>query len=129
MFVELVMLVLMHDSPRLKAVLSGYSLYYTLVLVSFGNLQIPAAIVRVVLLLSRLLTDDYNGADDAKTNLAPSLTVFYVMVLGQGILYIGACLLEFFSFIPRRTLAHRGGLRGQWGVQTVNLYYTYALEK
>jgi hypothetical protein len=70
------MLVLMHDSPRLKAVLSGYSLYYTLVLVSFGNLQIPAAIVRVVLLLSRLLTDDYNGADDAKTNLAPSLTVF-----------------------------------------------------
>uniref|UniRef100_A0A8R7RB75 Uncharacterized protein n=1 Tax=Triticum urartu TaxID=4572 RepID=A0A8R7RB75_TRIUA len=51
------------------------------------------------------------------------------MVLGQGIFYSLACMLEFFSFIPRRYLVHRGGFRGQCGVESVNVYYAYALEK
>uniref|UniRef100_A0A0D3GUE8 Uncharacterized protein n=1 Tax=Oryza barthii TaxID=65489 RepID=A0A0D3GUE8_9ORYZ len=51
------------------------------------------------------------------------------MVLGQGILYIVAGILEVFSFIPQRTLVRCGGFTGQWGVESVNLYYTYAFEK
>ncbi|RLM86488.1 uncharacterized protein C2845_PM04G32680 [Panicum miliaceum] len=103
--------------------------------VSLGNLQIPAAIVRVVLALLRLLPRDYYGDNDkkidngAKINLAPSLNIFYGMVLGQGTLYTVACILELFSFIPRRSLARRGGFGGRWGVESVNLYYAYAFEK
>ncbi|KAG2557096.1 hypothetical protein PVAP13_8NG182106 [Panicum virgatum] len=109
-------------------------------IVSLGNLQIPAAIVRVVLALIRLIPHDYYGDDirqidnsdpgnGGKINLAPSLNIFYGMVLGQGTLYSVACILELFSFIPRRSLARRGGFGGQWGVESVNLYYAYAFEK
>jgi len=108
--------------------------------VSLGNLQIPAAIVRVVLALKRLIPHDYYGDDvrkidnsdpgsGGKINLAPSLNIFYGMVLVQGTLYSVACILELFSFIPRRSLARRGGFGGRWGVESVNLYYAYAFEK
>ncbi|CAN6226352.1 unnamed protein product [Urochloa humidicola] len=108
--------------------------------VSLGNLQIPAAMVRVVLALIRLVPHDYYGdnvkqinksdpANGGKINLAPSLNIFYWMVLGQGILYSVACILELFSVIPRRSLARRGGFGGRWGVDSVNLYYAYAFEK
>ncbi|CAL5083231.1 unnamed protein product [Urochloa decumbens] len=127
-----------------------YYLYYQVInivlevsataIVSLGNLQIPAAILRVVLALIRLLPHDYygdnvkqidtNDSENAgKINLAPSLNIFYWMVLGQGILYNVACILELFSFIPRRYLARRGGFGGRWGVDCVNLYYAYAFEK
>jgi hypothetical protein len=91
----------------------------TLVLVSFGNFQVPAAVLRVVLPLIRFgrISDDYPcKEDDAKPshapspapasapsgggcnpsiiNLAPSLYVFYGMVLGQGALYLVACVVE-----------------------------------
>ncbi|KAF8668953.1 hypothetical protein HU200_052164 [Digitaria exilis] len=107
---------------------------------SLGNLQIPAAIVRVVLALLRLVPHDYYGDNItkidtsidknwSKINLAPSLNIFYGMVLGQGVLYSVACILEIFSFIPRRYLARRGGFGGRWGLESVNLYYAYAFEK
>ncbi|XP_024314975.1 uncharacterized protein LOC100822712 [Brachypodium distachyon] len=51
------------------------------------------------------------------------------MVLAQGILYIAACILEVFSFIPRRSLVCRAEFRGRMGVEHVNLYYAYAFEK
>jgi hypothetical protein len=51
------------------------------------------------------------------------------MVLGQGVLYLKACVVEIFSFIAPRSLVHRGGFKGQWGVDSVDLYYAYALEK
>ncbi|CAL5084403.1 unnamed protein product [Urochloa decumbens] len=109
-------------------------------IVSLGNLQIPAAILRVVLALMRLIPHDYYGdnvtqidtsdpRNGGKINLAPSLDIFYGMVLGQGILYSVACILELFSVIPRRSLARRGGFGGRWGVDCVNLYYAYAFEK
>uniref|UniRef100_A0A0E0I4Y3 BLE2 protein n=1 Tax=Oryza nivara TaxID=4536 RepID=A0A0E0I4Y3_ORYNI len=108
-----------------------------LLLLSFGNFQIPAAAVRVVLALVGILhlhqKDKANkeGIDkpDNEKNLKASLIIFYGMVLGQGIVYIVACLLEVFSFIPRKYLIRHGGLGGQMGVEYVNLYYAYAFEK
>ncbi|XBI99451.1 hypothetical protein VPH35_019528 [Triticum aestivum] len=78
-----------------------------LVVVSFGNFQVPAAVLRICLASLRL---QHKYKDDEQ-NLAASLKIFYWMVLGQGILYVVACILEFFSFIPRRFLVHCGGFR------------------
>ena len=105
---------------------------YALVLVSIGSFQIPAAVVRIVLSLVRIIPHDYYGDDSDdpdKTNLGPSLSIFYWMVFLQGMLYFVACLLEIFSFIPRRALARHGGFRGQCGQECISLYYAYALEK
>jgi hypothetical protein len=80
---------------------------YALVVVSFGNLQIPAAIARVVLAGMHLNPKGYDG----HANLVPSLKMFYAMVIAQGILYIIAAVLEIFCFIPRRHLVRHGGLQ------------------
>ncbi|GJM95979.1 hypothetical protein PR202_ga12779 [Eleusine coracana subsp. coracana] len=131
MLASLVMVLFVQDDPVCLGLMMGYELY-ALVVVSFGNLQIPAAIARVVLALLRLVPHNYYGHDmnnPAKMNLGPSLYIFYGMVLGQGILYIVACLFEIFSFFPRRSIARRVGFRGQWGVECINLYYAYAFEK
>ncbi|GJN10292.1 hypothetical protein PR202_ga28374 [Eleusine coracana subsp. coracana] len=131
MFVELVMLVLVPGHKATQSVMLAYELL-ALLLVSFGNLQIPAALIRVGLSLLRLVPHDYLGADPedaSKINLTPSLSIFYGMVLGQGILYLAACLLGIFSFIPRRSLARRGGFRGRKGREFVKLYYAYAWDK
>ncbi|RLN08166.1 hypothetical protein C2845_PM11G17740 [Panicum miliaceum] len=94
---------------------------------------IPAAVLRVVLALVRLIPHNYYGdGDDStgdKTNLAPSLNIFYGMVLGQGILYLVACTLDIFTFIPRRSLSRHGGFKGQLGMESINLYHGYVLEK
>ncbi|GJN10835.1 hypothetical protein PR202_ga28965 [Eleusine coracana subsp. coracana] len=80
----------------------------------------------------RLVPHNYYGnhADNSsKKNLAPSLNIFYGMVLGQGVLYVAGCLLENFSFIPQRSVARHSGLKSHCGVEFVSLYYSYALEK
>jgi hypothetical protein len=101
----------------------------TLVLISFGNFQIPVAIARVVFPLIRLIQQyDVDIKNPSMKNLAPTLDIFYGMVLGKGLLYLMACVVEIFSFIPRRSLVHRGGFKGQWGVDSVDLYYAYTLE-
>uniref|UniRef100_M8BJP6 BLE2 protein n=1 Tax=Aegilops tauschii TaxID=37682 RepID=M8BJP6_AEGTA len=110
---------------------------YALLIVSFGNLQVPAAVLRIGLALSRLIPQCYYGDDERvdrttlgdKTNFVPSLDILYAMVLGQGILYIVACILEVFSFILRRSLTNLAGFRGPLGVEYVELYYAYAFEK
>uniref|UniRef100_A0ACD5YYQ9 Uncharacterized protein n=1 Tax=Avena sativa TaxID=4498 RepID=A0ACD5YYQ9_AVESA len=105
---------------------------------SFGNLQIPAALLRVGMALwgLRVIPQNLFGSYEQvntnhvyKANLLPSLNIFYVMVLGQGMLYISAGILEHFSFILRRSLVSCAGLRGLQGVQCVNLYYAYAFNK
>jgi len=105
---------------------------FALAIVCLGNLQIPAVIVRMVVAEIGLIPHDYYDDSDPagnKINLVSSLYIFYGMVLGQGTLYSAACILELFSFIPRRSLARRGGFGGRWGVESVNLYYAYAFEK
>ncbi len=54
-------------------------------ILSFGNLQIPAAIVREELARMRLTQHDSFGVGE-KTNLGQSLTILCSMVLGQGII-------------------------------------------
>uniref|UniRef100_A0A453AW07 Uncharacterized protein n=1 Tax=Aegilops tauschii subsp. strangulata TaxID=200361 RepID=A0A453AW07_AEGTS len=90
------------------------------VIVSFGNLQIPAAVLRIVLALVRLKAQSYYGHDEHvdkkilgdKTNLVPSLNIFYGM----------SCILL-------RCLARGARFRGPRAVEYVNLYYAYAFEK
>jgi hypothetical protein len=109
-----------------------------LAIVSFGNLQMPAAILRIVLALLRLTQHHYygHGEHDAETNLIrdnanllASLNIFYVMLLGQGILYAVACILEVFSAILRRSLLRRAGFTGPLGMKYINLYYAFAFDK
>ncbi|EEC82589.1 hypothetical protein OsI_27143 [Oryza sativa Indica Group] len=134
MLAALVMLVLTTDgSFRFVTILS---LLGITLMVSSGNFQIPAAVVRAEIAsfaLHRLIMPhngyiEHGENPDSKTNLVPSLIIFYGMVMAQGILYIVACILDIFSFIPRRSLIRRAGLRGQLGVEYVNLY-AYAFEK
>uniref|UniRef100_A0ACD5YXP5 Uncharacterized protein n=1 Tax=Avena sativa TaxID=4498 RepID=A0ACD5YXP5_AVESA len=99
-----------------------------LIIVSLGNLQIPAAVLRIVLAAwGILLGSDYAGKEN--TNLVSSLYIFYSMVLGQGILYIIASILEIFPFILRRSLIRNAGFRGPQGVECVDLYCEDAFEK
>jgi hypothetical protein len=131
MFAALAMSVFMSDCWMVVVL---YDLY-ALVVVSFGNLQIPAAVARIAIALMRLVNHNYYGEDandsgKSKTNIAPSLNIFYGMVLGQGILYVMACLLEnFVSFIPKKSLARRSGLTSRCGRNFISLYYSHALEK
>uniref|UniRef100_A0ACD5Y0A7 Uncharacterized protein n=1 Tax=Avena sativa TaxID=4498 RepID=A0ACD5Y0A7_AVESA len=99
------------------------------VTVSFGNLQVPAAILRVEIVAFRFLETGRSDDIGGNTNLGRSLRIFYGLVLGQGILYLVACILQVFSFILRRSLVRRAGFRGQQGVECVDLYYSYAYEK
>ncbi|KAL5223772.1 hypothetical protein ABZP36_010411 [Zizania latifolia] len=136
MFASIGMLVFsLHELTNLL-VLIGFQVLVALLLVSLGNFQIPAAVLRVVLASIRLhsqcyikVLDDVCKHNNIDENLNASMNIFYGIVLGQGILYIIACLLEVFSSIPRRRLIRRAGFRGQLGVEYVNRYYAYALEK
>jgi len=127
MLIALAMVVFMHDDREYSILMLRYEIY-AIVVVSFGNLQIPAAALRVVLALMRLGEDGDDSSGD-KTNLAASLNIFYGLVLGQGILYLVACTLDIFTFIPRRSLARHGGFKGQLGMESINLYHGYVLEK
>ncbi|VAH43086.1 unnamed protein product [Triticum turgidum subsp. durum] len=104
-----------------------------LVVTTFGNLQIPAAVFRIGLAWGRLIViqKDYNDQKNHENteNLPSSLYIFYAMVLGQGILYIVAGIFEIFSFIPQRSLIRRVGFRGPSGVKYVNLYYAYVFDR
>ncbi|KAI5008467.1 hypothetical protein ZWY2020_009515 [Hordeum vulgare] len=106
---------------------------FALMITSFGNLQIPAASLRIGLAVESLIDipQDYHGDNerDDKKNLMTSLIIFYVMVLGQGILYIVAGILDIFSFILRRSLVHSAGFRGPQGMEYINLYYAYVFDK
>ncbi|XP_051214011.1 uncharacterized protein [Lolium perenne] len=107
-----------------------------LMIVSLGNFQIPAAVLRITLAAygihkakDQYSDHAYKGDLGENTNLMSSLYIFYAMVVGQGILYIIASILEIFSFILRRSLVGNAGFRGTLGVECVNLYYEDAFEK
>nr|BAC84873.1 putative BLE2 protein [Oryza sativa Japonica Group] len=116
------------DDPDLRKAMVAVDICAVPIL-SLGNFQIPAALVRVMLAGLRLGEESYNGEGDT-ANLFTSLQIFYGMVFAQGLLYVFAGMVEFlFSFITRRSLVRHGGLTGQWGVESVDLYYEYAFSK
>ncbi|XP_062182885.1 uncharacterized protein LOC133886990 [Phragmites australis] len=95
-----------------------------------GNIQIPVALARIVLSSMRLATSNDNHHDTSNEHLAPALTIFYSMVLGQGALYLAACILEtLFSYRVRTSLAKSCGLAYTKGYDSINLYYEHAYNK
>ncbi|WVZ69655.1 hypothetical protein U9M48_018410 [Paspalum notatum var. saurae] len=92
-----------------------------------GNLQIPVALARIVLLSLRFGKLAKNYPHDQ--HLMASLVVFYGLTLCQGTLYMVACVSDLISFFLRRSLAHQSGLRGKWGARAVDLYYHCAYLK
>lgn len=101
-----------------------------LTVILVGNLQIPAAVARIVLSSLRLsdlvALNVYPQGKDSNRNLVPSIMVFYVLALCQGTLYLMACIVELFGFFPRRSLVRHSRFRGQWGARAVNVYYQCA---
>ncbi|KAL6614914.1 hypothetical protein ACP70R_037184 [Stipagrostis hirtigluma subsp. patula] len=95
------------------------------------NLQIPTAVVQVVLsslrLRSLLARHDYHPLPKGGSpNMVPAIVAFYVLALCQGSLYIMACVLGVFSFFPRRLLIRRSKFSGKRGAKAVDLYYQRA---
>ncbi|KAG0524479.1 hypothetical protein BDA96_07G215000 [Sorghum bicolor] len=93
------------------------------------NLQIPAAVLQLMLSSSRFhnLKSDYRGVKDRiSPNMVPAIKVFYVLSICQGCFYIMASILGLFSFFPRRMLIRRSKLRGQQGAKAIDLYYESA---
>ncbi len=82
MLAAIVMMLFMVD-PVLQHVMILLDLCGFAIL-SFGNLQIPAAIVREEIARMRLTQHDYFGVGE-KTNLGQSLTIVYSMVLGKAV--------------------------------------------
>lgn len=147
------------DSAYIVAPMAFF-LIFALVLESFGNLQIPAAVVRVVIAMiqptmvicvqsiltavtqrtsgiyigiPKNCTREHTYPDgtlgDTKKNVKFSLDVFYVIVLTQGALYIVACVLEIFSFIPKIHLVRQNRFRRKWGRKCIDMYYSYIFEQ
>uniref|UniRef100_A0A0D9X2B3 BLE2 protein n=1 Tax=Leersia perrieri TaxID=77586 RepID=A0A0D9X2B3_9ORYZ len=67
--------------------------------------------------------------DDTKNNFKLSQNIFYGIVVIQGALYIVACVLEIFSFIPKIHLVHQSKFRRKWGTKCIDMYYSYIFEQ
>ncbi|EEC82583.1 hypothetical protein OsI_27136 [Oryza sativa Indica Group] len=106
-----------------------FFLIFALVLESFGNLQIPAAVARVVIAMVQPTT--LICVDNVQTFAKAVVKIlFYTQaVLIQGALYIVACVLEIFSFILRIILVHQSRFRRPWGMKCINQYYSYIFEQ
>ncbi|KAF8676010.1 hypothetical protein HU200_047513 [Digitaria exilis] len=68
-------------------------------------------------------------SDGNSEHLAPALKIFYSMVLGQGTLYILACISEFLFFPSLRGSLARALSDAKEEFQSVDLYYDYAHSK
>jgi len=133
-FVVLLSMILAYVSEPGLSTLScaGLSLVLLLVLLLSGNLQIPAAVVQVVLSSLRLKDllvahTDYNSLPKGSSNnMVAAIAVFYVLALCQGSLYIMASFLGLFSCFPRRWLMRRSKFGGKLGAKAIDLYYDRA---
>ncbi|KAL6857043.1 hypothetical protein ACP4OV_018425 [Aristida adscensionis] len=128
------MLFLWNKMYPLPGVPTKISLLFVLPLLAallIGNLQIPVAFVQLLLSALRLShRHDYHPLPQGTSpNMVPSIIVFFVLELCQGLLYIVASILGLFSFFPRRSLLHKAGLTGESGDKAVSLYYHCAYHK
>ncbi|CAN6251539.1 unnamed protein product [Urochloa humidicola] len=101
---------------------ASWTLFATFVL---GNIQIPFAVVRIVLSSLRLFGSKGSHHETENDHLVPALKVFYSMVLAQGVLYIMACLSEsLLSSRFRKSLAQHCG-----SDESVELYYEHSYDR
>ncbi|RCV26227.1 hypothetical protein SETIT_5G228700v2 [Setaria italica] len=98
-----------------------------------GNIQIPMALARIGLSLMRLSSKESHkvvpGGENNNEHLAPALRIFYSMVLGQGTLYILACLCESVLFHFLRGYLARALGDVKEGFESVDMYYEHAYDK
>ncbi|KAJ1269192.1 hypothetical protein BS78_07G191600 [Paspalum vaginatum] len=122
---------------RLVAALAaGITSILLVVVLLIENLQIPAAVLQVLLSSLRFhsLQSDYQlpskendnvgaGVLLVSPNMVPAIKVFYMLALCQGSLYTMASILGLFSFFPRRSLVLQSNFSGQQGAKAIDLYY------
>ncbi|CAL4962614.1 unnamed protein product [Urochloa decumbens] len=97
-----------------------------------GNIQIPMALARIGLSSMRLSSKESHmilNGDNNNEHLAPALKIFYSMVLGQGTLYILACICEsvLFHFLRGSLACALSDVKE--GFKSVDLYYEHAYDK
>ncbi|CAL4955827.1 unnamed protein product [Urochloa decumbens] len=97
-----------------------------------GNIQIPMALARIGLSSMRLSSKESHkipNSDNNNEHLAPALKIFYSMVLGQGTLYILACICEsvLFHFLRGSLALALSDVKE--GFESVDLYYEHAYDK
>ncbi|KAJ1284350.1 hypothetical protein BS78_03G197000 [Paspalum vaginatum] len=97
-----------------------------------SNIQIPVALARIALSSMRLSSKDrHNSEGGNDQHVDQALKIFYSMVLGQGTLYVLACICEslFFSYL-RRSLAGALSVPAcKDGFHSVDEYYEHAYDK
>ncbi|CAO1948358.1 unnamed protein product [Urochloa humidicola] len=97
-----------------------------------GNIQIPMALARIGLSSMRLSSEESHkvpNGDNNNEHLGPALKIFYSMVLGQGTLYILACICESVPFHFLRGSLARALSDVKEGFESVDLYYEHAYDK
>ncbi|CAO2199967.1 unnamed protein product [Urochloa humidicola] len=116
--------------------ISFYMLFSVIVGVLIANLQIPMAFLQALLSILRLLNllghhhhRDYHPLPpDASPKLVPSIAIFFMLELCQGLSYIVAVILGLISFLHRRSLVHVLEFKEEWGAKAVNLYHHQAYQ-
>ncbi|WVZ69667.1 hypothetical protein U9M48_018420 [Paspalum notatum var. saurae] len=95
-----------------------------------SNIQIPVALARIALSSMRLSSKDSHN-NDGNEHVDQALKIFYSMVLGQGTLYVLACICEsLFFFYLRRSLAVALSVPAcKDGFHSVDEYYEHAYDK
>ncbi|KAL6659018.1 hypothetical protein ACP70R_003058 [Stipagrostis hirtigluma subsp. patula] len=126
---------LMFPLPGISLKLAFYILLPVLAVVIVGNLQIPVAIVQVVLSILRLRRllgrhHDYDPLPEGSSpNMVPSIVGFFLLELCQGSSYILASILGLVYFSCRGFLVREAGLVTEdWGAKAVDRYYRHAYQ-
>ncbi|WVZ69666.1 hypothetical protein U9M48_018419 [Paspalum notatum var. saurae] len=95
-----------------------------------SNIQIPVALARIALSSMRLSSKDSHN-NDGNEHVDQALKIFYSMVLGQGTLYVLACICEslFFSYLRRSLAVALSVPACKDGFHSVDEYYEHAYDK
>ncbi|CAL5008586.1 unnamed protein product [Urochloa decumbens] len=126
----------MFPLPGISLKISFYMLFSVITAVLIANLQIPVAFLQVLLSILRIRSllghhhhHDYHPLPpDASPNLVPSIVVFFMLELCQGLSYIVAVILGLTSLLHRRSFVCDLEFKEEWGAKAVNLYHRQAYQ-
>ncbi|CAL5008585.1 unnamed protein product [Urochloa decumbens] len=126
----------MFPLPGISLKISFYMLFSVITAVLIANLQIPVAFLQVLLSILRIRSllghhhhHDYHPLPpDASPNLVPSIVVFFMLELCQGLSYIVAVILGLTSLLHRRSFVCDLKFKEEWGAKAVNLYHRQAYQ-